>query len=265
MPTTKPMNRWTSLSVEFANQRNYLDELFRVYPCIPEGLREISDSRWTLVERAFARKDNTALLTHLLGLDLFPIKDSYVAYLRRDPGAIARNPATVNRLCGRLFELGLDEIRERCSEAKETNRQIGPLFRRWIQNGSLGVPLMSPAKFTSTDKNAILNGPDAQLLAFAARHLGYDGVKGLDLVARFNKKYVVAEAKFLTDFGGHQNAQYEDAKALLQNESIQAVKVAVLDGVIYIAADNKMHRYLLTHPQLNIMSALVLREFLYQI
>lgn len=32
------MNRWTQLSIEFANQRNYLDELFKVYPTIPEGM-----------------------------------------------------------------------------------------------------------------------------------------------------------------------------------------------------------------------------------
>ena len=30
------MNRWTQLSIEFANQRNYLDELFSVYPTIPK-------------------------------------------------------------------------------------------------------------------------------------------------------------------------------------------------------------------------------------
>ncbi len=35
------MNYWTQLSIEFANQRNYLDELFSVYPTIPDGITEI--------------------------------------------------------------------------------------------------------------------------------------------------------------------------------------------------------------------------------
>ncbi|WQR97940.1 hypothetical protein KVC81_00355 [Helicobacter pylori] len=35
------MNYWTKLSIEYANQRSYLDDLFQVYPTIPEGLREI--------------------------------------------------------------------------------------------------------------------------------------------------------------------------------------------------------------------------------
>ena len=32
------------------------------------------------------------LIRNLLQLELFPVKDSYVAYLRRDPSAIKRNP-----------------------------------------------------------------------------------------------------------------------------------------------------------------------------
>lgn len=127
------MNPWTELSIEFATQRNYLDELFRVYPSVPEGLRGIDPGRWQPVERAFVARDNRALIDALLRMELFPIKDPYVAYFRRDPDAIARNPETVNRLCGRLFELGLDELYQRCSQPKEVNRQVGPMFKRWLQ------------------------------------------------------------------------------------------------------------------------------------
>lgn len=70
-------------------------------------------------------------------LDLFPIKGSYVAYLKRDTSSIDRNPQTINRLCGRLYEMGLNRIYEKCSEPKETNRQIGPMFRRWLSRGTL--------------------------------------------------------------------------------------------------------------------------------
>ena len=82
------MNRWTQLSVEYANQRSYLDDLFQIYPTIPEGVRDIDKNIWVDVEKAFKRKDNDALLRKLLALDLFPIKDSYIAYLRRDESAI---------------------------------------------------------------------------------------------------------------------------------------------------------------------------------
>src|SRR5262245_22085232 len=101
------MNAWMQLSIDYANQRRYLDDLFHVYPTIPDGIREVNGERWQQVEAAFDARDNSALLRTLLSLDLFPIKDSYVAYLKRDHEAIARNPATVARLCGRLYEMGI--------------------------------------------------------------------------------------------------------------------------------------------------------------
>lgn len=260
------MNVWTDLSIQLANQQDYLDQLFRVYPCIPDDLRDIPRGKWEAVGQAFKNKDDARLLASLLDLDLFPIKDSYVAYLRRDRGAITRNPRTVNRLCGRLYELGINAIFQRCSEPKETNRQIGPLFRRWLENKSLGVPVLDTPDFLGTKEDCVLKGGDQKLTEFARATLNYRGPKGIDFIGRFNKQYVIGEAKFLTDFGGHQNAQFNDAITLLNNSEVNAVKVGVLDGVVYIRGQNKMHRFLLEDKsEYNIMSALVLRNFLYQL
>ena len=126
------MNYWTKLSIDYAGEKSYLDDLFQVYPTIPEGIRELNDELWKDVKKAFEKRDNVTLLKSLLKLNLFPIKDSYVAYLKRDKTALERNPATAARLSGRLYEMGLDMLYTRCSEAKETNRQIGPLFKRWL-------------------------------------------------------------------------------------------------------------------------------------
>lgn len=259
------MNYWTQLSIDFANQRNYLDELFSVYPTIPEGIRDIDQELWDKAERLFNDKNNIELLKVFLKLDLFPIKDSYVAYLKRDKYSIERNPNTVDRLCGRLYEMGLDKIYEKCSEPKETNRQIGPLFRRWLNNGALGVMPVPLEDFLSNDNNAILDAGDAQMMAFATEHLNYTHEKGLDFVGRFNGKYVIGEAKFLTDFGGHQNAQFNDAISTVKT-NVNAETVAILDGVLYINGGNKMHRNITEElTEYNVMSSLVLREFLYQI
>ncbi len=90
--------------------------------------------------------------------------------------------------------------------------------------------------------------------------------KGLDLVARFNGKYIIGEAKFLTDFGGHQNAQFEDAVRLFTQQDLKAIPVAILDGVLYIKGKSKMYRQITTtFSERNIVSALVLREFLYSV
>ena len=261
------MNYWTELSIAYANQKSYLDDLFQVYPTIPDGIRDIDEAHWQQIEVAFSEKDNKALIRELLKLELFPIKDSYIAYLRNDILAIERNPKTINRICGRLYEMGLSKIYERCSEPKETNRQIGPLFRRWYKNKTLGIEPISYEAFINTEEDAILEGSDAQLMKFAAEHLNYQHNKGLDLVARFKKKIVIGEAKFLTDYGGHQNAQFNDAiNTILSKTDKEVVKIAILDGVLYIRGKHKMFQDITTKYQdYNIMSSLVLRDFLYQL
>ncbi len=108
-------------------------------------------------------------------------------------------------------------------------------------------------------------GADTVLKDFAEKKLGYSGDKRPDLIARVRRRYIIGEAKFLTDFGGHQNAQFEDAKTLLRDTFAQATKIAILDGVLYIPGKNKMYDYLNTHKEeYNIMSSLLLREFLFQ-
>ena len=260
------MNKWIKLSIEYANQRSYLDDLFQVYPTIPEGIREINNDIWKEVEIHFKNKDNVSLVKALLKFDLFPIKDSYIAYLKRDKTSIERNPKTINRISGRLYEMGLDKIFERCSEPKETNRQIGPMFRDWLNRKSLGIQPVSLKEFTSNNNDAILDAGDKGLMDFAKENLNYHHDKGLVFVARFNGKYVIGEAKFLTDFGGHQNAQFNDAISTLETKNVKAIKIAILDGVLYIKGGNKMYKSITgKYKNYNIMSALVLREFLYQI
>lgn len=260
------MNYWTQLSIDYANQKSYLDDLFHVYPTIPEGIREINEDSWRKIKDAFKKKRNDFLIKELLNLHLFPIKDSYIAYLKRDKTSIERNPKTINRICGRIYEMGLDKIFERCSEPKETNRQIGPLFRRWLNKKSLGVTPVGLDEFTKNNKDAILNGSDKQLMDFVYDEFNYKHSKGLDFIGRFNRKYVIGEAKFLTDFGGHQNAQFNDAISTVKVKNVKAIKIAILDGVLYIKGNNKMYKDITTkYKDLNIMSSLVLREFLYQI
>ena len=71
---------------------------------------------------------------------------------------------------------------------------------------------------------------------------------------------------FLTDFGGHQNAQFNDAIGTIQAKGVNAIQIAILDGVLFIKGRNKMYRSITeTYKDHNIMSALVLRDFLYQL
>lgn len=263
------MNYFTELSIELANQRDYLDQLFKVYPLRPDSIRDIDQTIWSNIEKSFNSDDNESLIESLLELDLFPIKDGYVPYLRKDPTAISRNPQTVNRICGRIRELGLDKIFEKCTEPKETNRQMGPLFRRWVNSGVLGMKPVSEDVFISNKNNAILDGSDASLLTFAIKKLGYTRDKGVDLIARFNGKYIIGEAKFISDEGGHQNAQFNDAIATIgTNANTGVIKIGIMDGVLYIKprrgeGTGKFKK--ITTKDIPVMSALVLRDFLYSL
>lgn len=260
----RALNYWTQRSFEYANQRSYLDDLYRVYPINQEGLREIDPAIWNQVEGSFEKRDNESLVESILNLELAPIKDSYLSYFKRDKSAIKRNPDTVARLCGVLYDLGIKEIYKRVLQPKEANRQIGPMFGNWLAKGALGITPVSLEEFVSSNDNAILNASDAESKRFAQEQLHYTRDKGLDFVARFNGRYVIGEAKFLTDFGGHQNAQLNDAIVTL-SVSCNAVNIAILDGVIYIPGKHKMNRVLYENTDKPIMSALVLRDFLYQL
>lgn len=254
------------MSIEYASQRSYLDDLFHVYPTIPDGIRDLDGGLWKGVEKAFKKRDNVSLLENLLKLELFPIKDSYVAYLKRDKSALQRNPATADRLAGRLYEMGLDEIFSRSSEPKETNRQIGPLFKRWLRNKSLGVEPLKLETFLKVTGNAILDASDAEMMAFAREHLSYRHNKGLDFIGRFNGKYVIGEAKFLTDFGGHQNAQTVDTIDTPETRGVEAEKVVILDGWLRSFGYKKMYReFSKVYKDYNVMSILILRTYLYQL
>ena len=143
------------------------------------------------------------------------------------------------------------------------NRQIGPLFKRWIDEGSLGIKPVSYDEFVNARGNAVFNGSDAEMMKFAKEHLGYHRNKGLDFLGKFNGKYIIGEAKFLTDFGGHQNAQFADAMSTL-DAICDAIKIAILDGVLYIPGKHKLYKEI-TRRNSYIMSALVLREFLYHV
>ena len=165
--------------------------------------------------------------------------------------------------------MGLDKLYKKCSEPKETNRQIGPMFKMWINKGELGVPVFNIDDFINSNSNCILSGSDKEMGDFAKDYCGYEYAgnteKGLDFIAKFNGKLIIGEAKFLTDYGGHQNSQFNDALNVLNSKvNDNVVKIAILDGVLYIPNNSKMHKISIAKND-NIMSALVLNEFLYSI
>ena len=136
------MNYWTEKSIEIANEGDYLDRLYNIYQMANNECRNIAPDVIDTINRAIEDQDDTTLISYLLKQELFPIKDSYVAYLRKDSDAILRNPEIVNRITDRIYGMGAEEVIRRIREPKETNRQMGPLFNNWLKHGELGINLV---------------------------------------------------------------------------------------------------------------------------
>ena len=254
------MNTWIKRSIELANNPGYLDNLYNVYPMEVGAVRSIPAEALKSIKTAYKKGDKLNLIKILLkNLDLFPIKDSYIAFLRRNPEALDINPKTVKRIGERLLQMDYDEIIKASTQPKETNRQIGPLFRKWLP--SLGYPILGEDEFLKTREVAFLDGSDRYLKEFSNRVLKTKLTKGLDLLFRVNNTFVVGESKFLTDFGGHQNAQFNDAINLLRKRSGKALRIAVLDGVLWIRGKNKMHNLIKREKGIT-LSALLLKDFI---
>ncbi len=258
------MNKWIKKSAILANGTGYLDKLQSVYPVTLSEEREIPAEIVRDLKEIFEAHDNEKLVRKLLAFEKFPIKDPYVAFLRRKKGSfIKKNPETVSRIAEQLYSLGFNGMLNGIKEPKEFNRQIGTLFKRWLPN--MGFPLLAVHEFENYQGVCLLSGSDNTLKDYAQTKLGYDIEKGIDMIAKAGKIYFfLGEAKFLTDYGGHQIAQFEDAFRTASFEKDSCVGVAILDGVVWIKGKNKMFERICKSKHI-ILSALLLKDFLLEV
>lgn len=134
----------------------------------------------------------------------------------------------------------------------------------------MGVDVLeNDVAFLESGRNCILCMSDSKMQEFAKKYLGYERDKGIDFLAKFNNKYVIAEAKFITDFGGHQDAQFDDAISTIRGFTgkravdEEVLPISIMDGVLYIRGRNKLYKFLENNPDLTVISSLLLRDYLY--
>ncbi len=168
---------------------------------------------------------------------------------------------------------------------KETNRQLGQVIYQWIEKETLGIKVYSDIEMFNNSKETkkILNGSDGFLQDYADKYI-YDNCsleeyeafkdknKGIDFLALIDGKLVIAEMKFLTDRGGHQDRQIDDALGLssLEFSNDKVIPIALVDGVCYIEqekAKKSMYKKIKRAEERKnyVMSVLVLQDFLFQL
>jgi len=269
------MNTWIEKSIRLANSHGYLDKLYEVYPIIRSGNRPLDKVLWGKIEHHYRKKNWETVIELLIEnvktkQGVFPYKESYVGFWKRDVTTISKSPEQVKRVAKILESMTFEGILEACSRPKETNQQIGPMFRNWcnLDSNPLGLKKMDNNEFINSGGDGFLDGSDAVLKKFAKDYLGYSINKGLDFIARINHQYVIGEAKWITDSGGNQDKSFEDAKTMVEDKNLKnnVIPIMILDGILYLKRNDKIYTNL-THKfkDYNIMSALVLKEFLHEL
>jgi len=254
------MNKWIEKSIELANSNGYLDKLFKIYPVKTGNIRAIPDSIKNEIQRAFREKNKIDLIRELLKLPKFPIDDPYIASLRRHPSLLSKNPETVERISKKLFSLGVDTVLELAAMPESPSRQLGHSFKRWLR--SLDYPFLEEDEFEECSGIAFLEGSDRKLKKFANDKLGVKNLeKGVDFILKIKNKFILGEAKFLTDYGGTQNNQFRDAINVAKIRKDNIIGIAVIDGIVWFKSNAYMHRTIKTFDGIA-LSALLLLEFI---
>lgn len=254
------MNIWTKKSIELARKPGYLDALSAIYVMNINPNRLLTEEIEKKIREAFNSRKNKELIHLLIQNEVFPVKDSYVGFLRLNPAAIDQNPMTINRIAERLYSLGIEALLKEATRPKETNRQLGHSFKKWLPQ--LGYPVLNSEDFANTRGVAILAGGDSQLAQYAREKLGCELSKGIDFVLKKGKSYIIGEAKFLTTPGGEQDRGFDDASNFIKGKVRPHVKrIAVLDGYIWVERSGGLHNKIVTN-NLDIFSALLLSEYI---
>lgn len=254
------MNKWIQKSIQLANSRGYLDKLFKIYPIELGNIRGVPDNIKIEIQKAFSAKNRIDLIKELLKLPKFPIDDPYIASLRRHPSLLSKNPETIERIGGKLLAMGIDTILELAGKPKSPSRQLGHSFKKWLK--TLNYPFLQEDIFKEYRGIAFLEGSDKRLKEFAIKELGVRNLKkGIDFILKIKNKFILGEAKFLTDYGGTQNNQFRDAVSVAKISKNNIIGIAVLDGIVWFKSNAYMHKTVKSLDSIA-LSALLLEEFI---
>ena len=259
-PIELDMNIWTQKSIELARKPKYLDALSAVYVMNINPERPLTKEVEKKIRVAFLGKKDKELVHLLIQNEVFPVKDSYIGFLRLNPKAINQKPLTIKRIAQRLYALGLEALIKEATRPKETNRQLGQSFKKWLPQ--LGYPVLNAEDFARARGTAILAGGDAQLAKYAREKLGCTLSKGIDFVLKKGDRCIIGEAKFLTTPGGEQDRGFDDASNFIKGKMRPNVKrIAVLDGYVWVERTGGLHNKIVRN-NLDIFSSLLLPEYI---
>lgn len=256
------MNFFLKESIEYAQQRTYLDDLYSVYPTINNNIRDIDKELWGKKEEAFDYEDNAELLRKLFNLNLSPLTNIQITSTGENQIS-AYNKKTISRLANEVRSIVYNEFERKCIKQKNARKKTKSMFRNWVTRTEWGIPRLNNNEFSATDNDAICISTKKEMTDFSKNNLNYSDRREIDFLARINGKYVIGISSLIMGQSKNQISQFHDIIKTAKSNS-KAVTVAILDGVLYEKEDNRMYKEITnTYSEYNIMSSLLLRDFLY--
>ncbi len=254
------MNKWTQKSIALANSNGYLDELNKIYPVDLGRARNLSPQIKSKIRKAFDNKNRLDLIKTLLELSRFPIDDPYLASFRRHPDLLRKNPRTIKRIGDILFSMGLNDILKLSSKPKSASRKFGQVFKNWLRTTK--YPFLTSHEIINYRGVAFLDGSDNNLKFFARKFLNLKSLKRRpDFILKLKNKFIIGEAKFLSDYGGTQNNQFDGAMSMAKIKTPETTGIAILDGILWFKGNSYMHKEVKQTKNF-VLSALLLENFM---
>ncbi len=258
-------NLWAQKSIDLANTKNYLDQLKVIYPIEIQSTRNIDPDLFREINIAHQKKDAGRIFMASLELPVFPIEHPYVGFIRYDPNKfIQQNPQVVRYIGDALLAMRIDEILLLGAKPKRPVKQYGQAFKGWLL--SLPYQKMGTEKFRTAilnhDEIVICIGSDQEYEDFANHYLRCGLTKAPDLLLRKGDRYILGEAKFLSDLGGGQDRNFTDAMTMVNNHNGYAHRIAVLDGPLWLNGYNRTQTRGVRNTNADVMSALLLKDFI---
>lgn len=263
------MNPFLERSVELANNWNYLDLLFNVYPFWENENRSVDQRALDSFILAYKSKNDYLLIQSLLLLDKSPINNPYIALLRWTPNAIKKNPLIVSKVAKSIYARDLNELITQVMAPINSSRQMGPVFRNYLLKEDFPwfykVNWEDFLRYFNSNKKLIVIDSDKNLKDISTKYFWYTRNKWIDFLAKIYNKIIIWEAKLFSINWGSQNNQMLDALSTLKQKALPCyvVPIAILDGACWFKSNSKLHTAIVKdNPQENIFSALFLKSFL---
>ena len=204
-------------------------------------------------------------------LEKFPIDDIYLGSLRIGGNEIIKkNKETVRRITDYVLSMKIEELIALLRQPVVANRRLGEAFHRYFV--SMGYPILAENEFKTLNvyrdstthkrhKVLMMKGSMGKFKEFANDNLDCGVDKQLDVLLKVNGSYVIGEAKFVTNFGGHQNEEVKEALDFVNSSRGSATRIAILDGAIWYNTGNRMSQRVQNTENI-VMSVLLFPDFI---